>query len=100
MFMVVWGFVRFTWRFFCFRFARICFPICLQMSVLVYAWVPTLWQRTAKVSWFLVVAFAVFRAVFVMASMSDVVCLAGEREDMPKTRVSVWAVCVGFWVFM
>lgn len=59
-------------------------PIFLQMSMLEYEWVPTRWQRTAKLLLFLISLEVISTDVCEMSSMCDVVCFAGEIEDIPK----------------
>ena len=61
---------------------------------------PTRWQRTAKDALSRIALSAIRSAVSVIAFRSEVVCLACERLDMPNTRVSACAICVGVCVFM
>jgi hypothetical protein len=68
--------------------------------MLEYGCSPTLRQRTAKLLSPLIVADASLTAVSAIFSMCEVVCIAGETEETPKTRVSLVAVSWGFFVFM
>jgi hypothetical protein len=43
---------------------------------------------------------AITKEVSVIASRSEVVCLAGLSEEMPKTRVNAWAVSFVRGVFI
>jgi hypothetical protein len=68
--------------------------------MLEYGCFPTLRQRTAKLLSLLIVAAASLTAVSKIFSMYETVCMAGETEETPKTRVSLAAVSWGFFVFM
>jgi hypothetical protein len=68
--------------------------------MLEYGCSPTLRQRTAKLLSLLIVAAANLTTVSTIFSMCEVVCVAGETEETPKTRVSLAAVSWGFFVFM
>jgi len=68
--------------------------------MLEYGCFPTLRQRIAKLLSFLNVADAKLTVVSAMFSMCEVVCVAGETEEIPKICVSLSAVSWGFFVFM
>jgi hypothetical protein len=68
--------------------------------MLEYGCSPTLRQRIAKLLSLFIVATANLTAVSKIFSMYETVCIAGETEETPKTRVSLVAVSWGFFVFM
>jgi hypothetical protein len=67
--------------------------------MLEYGCFPTLWQWTAKLLPLLTVAAASLTAVCIILSMSDVVSMAGETEEMPKIHVSLETTSSVFSVF-
>jgi len=60
--------------------------------MLEYGCFPTLWQRTAKLLSLLIVAVASLTAVSTIFSVCEVIWIAGETEETPKTRVNLMAV--------
>ena len=94
------GLVRFTFSWSFEKASSIWRPTFWQTSRLVYGCVPTRLHLTAKELCLRSFCLAKLRLCAVMSSSLLVVWVAGERDDIPKTLVSLRAAFWAWLVFM